>query len=254
MTRIEKILSFLFLLLLVGVGGYLLFVPAKEMNQLKINSIALYGNNFFSKTEYLKYAHLDEKNKYENLSLAVIKSRIEKHPYVKKAEVIIKEKNNILITITEKKLVAFVAAKEKQYYSTDNFEVLPYMGSISFLDIPLITNINLNNDLSFMSINKNKELIEAYKIIEASSLINKNIEKNISEINLNNGGNIILRFTGVSFPIILGKNVESSKICAIESLWSSLIENGRFSNAEYLDMRFNNKIFIGNTVNKSNSL
>lgn len=253
MTRIEKIGSLFFLILLIGIGVYLLLVPTKEINELKINSITLNGNNFFTKTEYLRYAHLDEKSKYENLSLAVIKSRIEKHPYIRNASVILKERNSVIINITEKKLIAFVVDNEKQYYSTDNFEVLPYMGSITSLDIPLITNVKKENNVSYLSINKCKDLIDAYKIIETISLTNNELEKNISEINMNNGGNIILRFTGIDFPIIFGRNNESIKIAAIESLWGSITENGRFYSAAYLDLRFNNKIFIGNAVNMSNS-
>lgn len=253
MTRIEKIGSLFFLILLIGAGVYLLLFPAKQINELKINSIVLNGNNFFSKTEYLQYSHLDEKNKYENLSLAVIKSRIEKHPYIKNATVKLKERNSVIINITEKKIIAYVVDNEKQYYSTDNFEVLPYMGSITSLDIPLITNVKKEKDIFYLSINKCKDMIDAYKIIEASSLTNKTIGKKISEINMNNGGNIILRFTGVEFPIIFGRNNESIKIAALESLWGSMVENGRFYSAAYLDLRFNNKIFIGNAVNMSNS-
>ncbi len=59
-----------------------------------------------------------------NLPLAVIKDRLEKHPYISKADVELKG-NKIFAFVAERKMIAIVIKKTDIYFVSDNFEILP---------------------------------------------------------------------------------------------------------------------------------
>ena len=116
--------------------------------------------------------------------------------------------------------------------------------------VPVISNVNLNlksyDNESFHS----DGLVRAFKIIDAAKIVNDEMYKDLTEINLRYGGDIILRFSGISYPVIFGKGSEGKKVVVLSSIWKGLNEKDKlFKNSSYVDLRFNNEIFIGKPVN-----
>jgi hypothetical protein len=125
---------------------------------------------------------------------------------------------------------------------TDDKEILPLFPPANIRELPLISNLKSNGKKSY----SNENLDFAFRIIDAFSLSDTNIRKNLAEINLRNGGNAILTFTGLNYPVLFGKSGEIKKALMLKELWLKFMSDENYSSQiEYIDLRYNNKIFIG---------
>ncbi len=212
--------------------------------------IEITGNNLLSETDYLTFSQLDNLKGYENVTLPLIKDRLEKHPYVVSADVELENQNKTKVILTEKKIMAVVLGGREPYFITVEFQILPLFTNTKFSDLPVISNPKKSDSLKPLEVFKDEDIIEAFKIIDAARLTNKNILKRLSEINLRNGGDIILSFSGVKPPVIYGKGEPAKKMVYLELMWEGIINGSSFTEeSDYIDIRFANEIYVGSASN-----
>jgi cell division protein FtsQ len=218
-------------------------ITGSKANHKEIyNNIKITENSLLPAKEYLRYASLNDTSKYDGLTLLEVKTKIEKHPYLRKAEVEFDGINTILVEVQEKEIKAVLLQKNELKLITSDLETLPLFPPAEIYELPVISNVN--------SIGKNyfneKDINFAFRIIDAISLSDTNIRNNLAEINLRKGGNVILTFTGFRFPVLFGKNDEIQKALILKDLWKQLNdEDNIYERVEYLDLRYKNKVFIG---------
>jgi cell division protein FtsQ len=215
---------------------------SKASHKEVYNQIEVTENTLLPAKDYLRYAGLSDSTKYEDLTLLEVKTRIEKHPYLRKAEVEFDGVNKILVEVQEKEIKAVLLQKNELKLITSDSETLPLFPPTATKDLPMISNLSLNGKNSF-----SKEDIEfAFRIIDAISLSDTNVRKNLAEINLRKGGDVILTFTGLQFPILFGKDDAVRKALILKNLWQELKDDENvYEKTEYLDLRYKNKVFIG---------
>jgi cell division septal protein FtsQ len=243
----SKIFGIFFFVVLVSFFFYLILLPKKIIKK-KINEIELSGNKFLIVNDYLKQTKLSDVNNYNDIPLSVIKDRLEKHPYISKADVELKG-NKILAYVTERKMIAIIIKKTDLYFVSDHFEILPLMPNTKLIDLPVISNPANNDDIKLFTFIKNNGLLDALKIIESIKLTDQAILNHLSEINLRNGGDIILTFSGYTVPVIFGRGDEVRKMVYLESLWENKDLNNMIKNSSYIDLRFAGNIYAGPEVN-----
>ena len=230
-----------FLVLIIGFS-YLMITGSKASHKQVYNQIEITENTLLPAKEYLRYAGLSDSTKYEDLTLLEVKTRIEKHPYLRKAEVEFDGVNKILVEVQEKEIKAALLQKNELKLITSDLETLPLFPPSKIKDLPVISNMGAagKNENSL----QNMEF--AFRIIDAISMSDTNVRKHLAEINLRKSGDAILTFTGFKFPVLFGRSDEVKKALILKNLWQQLfneeIING---NTEYLDLRYKNKIFIG---------
>ncbi|MCU0364696.1 MAG: FtsQ-type POTRA domain-containing protein [Ignavibacteriaceae bacterium] len=230
-----------FLVLIIGFS-YLMITGSKASHKQVYNQIEITENTLLPAKEYLRYAGLSDSTKYENLTLLEVKTKIEKHPYLRKAEVEFDGVNKILVEVQEKEIKAALLQKNELKLITGDLETLPLFPPSKIKDLPVISNMGAagKNENSL----RNMEF--AFRIIDAISMSDTNVRKLLAEINLRKSGDAILTFTGFNFPVLFGKSDEVKKALILKNLWQQLfneeIING---NTEYLDLRYKNKVFIG---------
>ena len=117
----SKILGTLFFLVLISFLFYLILLPKKNIKR-NIKEIELSGNKFLIANDYLKQTKLSGIKDYNDISLAVIKDRLEKHPYILRADVELKG-NKILAYVKERKMIAIIIKANSIYFVSDNFEM-----------------------------------------------------------------------------------------------------------------------------------
>ena len=247
----SKILGTFFFVLLIFLLFYLVFLP-KKMIKKSITKIELTGNKFLLQNDYLKQAKLLDVSNYNELSLAVIKDRLEKHPYISNVDVEIKGKE-IDAYVTERKMIALILKGTELYFVSDNFEILPLMPNTKLIDLPVISNPGSGEKIKPFGFIKDEDLLEAVKIIETTKLIDNTMLNRLSEINLRNGGDIILTFSGYPVPVILGRGDEAKKMVCLESLWKNQNLNDMVKNTSYIDLRFAGNIYIGPSSSGQNT-
>lgn len=206
------------------------------------NQILMSNNTLLPAKEYLRYAGLSDSTKYEDLTLLEVKTKIEKHPYLRKAEVEFDGVSTILVEVQEKEIKAVLLQKNELKLLTGDFETLPLFPPTAINELPVISNLIVKEKKSY----DEKDMEFAFRIIDAISLSDTNVRKNLAEINLRRGGDVILTFTGLKFPVLFGKNDEIKKSLILKDLWQELISNSNsYEKTEYLDLRYRNKVFLG---------
>jgi len=246
----SKILGTLFFILLISFIFYLILLPKKIVKR-NITKIEIKGNRFLSETDYLKQTKLLNVSEYNRLTLSIIKDRLDKHPYILKADI---EQNDKILTayITEKKMTAVLLKGTVPYFISERNEILPLMPNTKFIDLPVISNTKYGEDFKSFELVKGDDLIDALKIIEAVKLVDSRMLNRLSEINLRNGKDIILSFSGYPVPIIFGRGDEGRKMVYLESLWKNQMLIDDIKNTKYIDLRFAGNIYIGSEITGQN--
>ncbi|GMU96369.1 MULTISPECIES: cell division protein FtsQ/DivIB [Ignavibacterium] len=234
-----------FYLILIVIFYLALFLYNKKGKE-EIKMITLYGNSLLTKEQYLRFADLNQSDEYSDLSLNGIKNRIEKHPYIFKAEVKSDGRGNVDIKIKEKEIYAVIVHGSEPYFISADFEFIKILDFTNYSDIPLISNAKLPDKVAAGIANKSDDLIQAFRIIDAARITDQDISKRLAEINLKYGGDVVLTFSGMNYPVIFGRGNEVKKMIYLSIMWDrTKALNLIGDNTSYIDLRFSNEAFIG---------
>jgi cell division septal protein FtsQ len=215
-----------------------------------IKKITVTGNTLLQENEYLTYARLNTGELLDDITLPVIKSRLEKHPYIYRADVEFSGDNEVHINLHEKYIKAVVASENVLFLATEDFEILPFIPNTNIPDKPVVTNLDNSDLLKTNEILKTSGLVDAFKIMDAANLTNEELAKKLSEINLRKGGDVILLISGMKPPVILGRGNIARKIYSFNQLLKADKSSEEIvMNSSYIDLRFKNEIFLGNIGN-----
>lgn len=244
--KISKILgTFLFLVLISGLL-YLIFFRIKNTGKQEINMIEVTGNRLLSGSSYLKFTKLNDYSLFKDISLSVIKSRFERHPYIEKADVEYLSGHIARVVVTEKKIEAVLIYKEEPNFLTDEYELLPVLQNTKLTDLPVIINPEMDQPFKLYSKIKNADIDQAFKIIVAAKLASKKIARRLSEINLRGGGEIVLSFSGIKPLVLFGRGETAEKMVYLDAVLDGFTDgNSLAENSDYIDLRFPNEIYIG---------
>ena len=211
-----------------------------------IKVIDIQGSKLLPADQYYKFAKLDDSGKFENLSLAIIKSRIEKHPYVNYAVVKYDGNDKVTVDIKEKNIEAIVFKNEQQLLITKNFQLLPILPFTKQIDYPVFSNPRVNRKLKVNeNLNKNIDIITSFKIISTLKYVSPELHDLLSEIDLRNGKDIMLTFSSLPYPIVIGRGNEIRKTLYFSTLWNYLKGNELNSLMNYVDLRYDNHVYLG---------
>jgi cell division septal protein FtsQ len=246
--RKSKFFGLVFFLLLVFAFTYLMITGSGANGNAEYNQVEISGAELLPAEEYLRYSGLNDLTKYPGLTLLEVKTKIEKHPYMRKAEVESDGISKILVEVHEKVIKAVLLQKNELKLITSELETLPLFPPSAIQNLPVISSLSVNEKNPF----NEKDISFAFRIIDAVSLSDTNVRKNLAEINLRKGGDVILIFTGLKFPVLFGKNDEIRKALILKNLWQQLISSeNNYGEIEYLDLRYGNKVFIGKRKKES---
>ncbi len=245
MPKANDYLGIIIFLLLLAFVLYLAIVLQVRQN-ITINKIDLSGGVYLSNEDYLSFARLDTANNFNNLNAAIIKDRLEKHPYIRKANVKLWNDGKAEINVYEKKISAFLNCSEKQYLISDRYEALPLLSLSKEIDCPVISNpANQEKIKNFGYMLKNDDVKTAFKIIETTKLLGKEMQKSVSEIDLRKGKDIVVRMVGINYPVVLGRNNEIRKMAYFSKFWNHLKGKELNKEVDYIDLRFDKHLYLG---------
>lgn len=233
------------LIIILSVIGLLAFtLGVSEINN--ITRIQISGNKFLSEDEYLHYSQLDDLDKTSELSIALIRDRLEKHPYIENIDVLIVERGITQIEIFEKKMDAILLADSKQFLIASNAEIIPFLSATRNIDLPVIVKNNIQKGVQiFGSACKDEKLFCALKILTTAELYDKKLYESISEINLNEDENLILQLSEIQSPIYFGKENEIEKTVFLSKIFKHMNGNSLTEYLNYVDLRFNELVYLG---------
>ena len=241
-----KIFGTAFFIILLMVLSYLIYKSNAVKRIDVIEKVLVTGNNLLVENDYLKFTKLNDAPLLKGLTLPVIKDRFEKHPYVLKADVKFINEKDVKIFIIEKKIYGVIIKEPDPLFISENFEALPIIPNTKITEIPVLSNLKERAKLKPLSKFKTPDILQAFKIIDASRFTNTKMLKSLAEINLRNGGDVVLMFSGLNIPVIFGRGNEAIKTVCLEAVLSNYFEgNTLLAESSYLDLRFNNELYIG---------
>ena len=247
MPKANDYLGILIFALLLTLVVYLAFAIQTRQTEI-INKLNLRGASYLSPEQYLAFAKLENVEEFDKLNVSLIKDRLEKHPYVRKADVKLDEKGNAEINITEKKIDAFLNCGSRQYLVSDKYEALPLLSFTRKLNVPVISNPddceNIKNYKNLLKINDVKT---AFKLMETVKVLNKDLLRNVSEIDLREGKDIVVYLSGINYPVVLGRENEVRKMIYFSKFWNKLKGKEINQVVDYIDLRFDKHLYIGFT-------
>jgi cell division septal protein FtsQ len=245
-TKIKIIGTGIFIILLLGFT-YLVYHSNEENKNDIIESVKVTGNNLLSEIDYLNFTRLKDISSQNKFSLPIIKSRFEKHPYVHQADVKFINQKEVRVYLTEKKIYGLIIQDGEALFASEDFELLPVLQNTKVVDVCVLSNLNEKN-LKPLKKLKGKDILQAYKIIDAASLTSNRLLQDLSEINLRYGGDVMLTFSGLVLPVIFGRNNEAEKLVCLEALLNNnSINSNLLAEGDYIDLRFYNDVYIGKT-------
>jgi cell division septal protein FtsQ len=127
------------------------------------------------------------------------------------------------------------------------------------IDFPIINDPYTKSEIvEFSEAQKNNDVKIGLKIITAIKIINPKLYESLSEVNLRAGKDIILQFSTLDIPVVLGRNNEIEKIILFEKLLQKLDYSQIENTLSYIDLRYSQYLYVGksidsNTEQESNS-
>lgn len=235
----------LFVLLTVSIF-YLSVGTKGESDDFKVTAIEIEGNYHLPKTAYFEYANLDDKDSFGSLTINIIRDRLQKHPYVKEVAINKSHNGKVKITLAEKEFRVLLLLAGKQYLVTKDLEILPVLENSQKLNYPVVRNVVDEEKLIPLryAIN-NGSIKDSFKILTTAKLLNPGLYDNLSEIDLRNGKGVVLYFSSVNYPVVLGKENQIAKMLVFEKLWESIGTVKANELLSYVDLRFTNKVYLG---------
>ena len=241
----SDIKHFVLLFIVLGIIGLLAFTLEKsEIND--ITKIELAGNNFLSEDEYLGYSQLNSPDQLLGISTALIRDRLEKHPYIENVDIHLIERGIAQVKIYEKKMDAVLLSRSKQYMISTNSEIVPWLSSTKHVNLPVIIyNHHKESIHVFENAVANENLLCALKIISTAEIYDKKLYESISEINLNKDGGVSIHLSDLTSPIFFGKSNEIEKTVFLSKIYKHVKGNKITKYLDYVDLRYNEMVYLG---------
>jgi len=240
MNKIVSITLFSFLILLLIL---LAFSSTKKTRGEVLQGIDLQGCALLSQSDYLQFANIGSTADLSRYSVATLREKFLEHPYVENAFVVLNADNKVSVKILEKSFEAVVIEKEKLFFVTVKKQFVPVLPDTKMLDFPVL--INLSKDGAEKENERMNELQNAFTVIRSAKKLDENFIQSISEINLRNGGDIIVTLTHANSLVLLGKQNLSEKMYSLDVLMKQIGNKIPLTTANYIDLRYDNNVFIG---------
>lgn len=245
MHKLKQSLEYFLFFCLAAAVAYLTFFSSGIQVKKDIKVIEISGGSYLSEEQYLKFARLNDPETYGSLNLSIIKDRIEKHPYIKRADVKYSGKNKIKVVITEKKAEAVLIKGAFNYLVSNEYEILPILPDTKNIDYPIISNLPGGLKIKEFGNVKSSEMQTAFRMIEAAKLVDSKYYLSVSEIYFQSK-DIFVYFSEFNFPVKFGNSDAVKKMVYFNKIWQNLNSvKSAGSMINYIDLRFDNKIYIG---------
>lgn len=264
-----RIIILFTLVIVLTFSGIVLSGYWKDRTNMK--KIEVTGNMTLSKEEIFDFAKLTDSLVLSNsLSLEMIETRIAKHPNIKSVNAT-RESGVIKINISEKTPFALVTNGKSVFLVDDALNLYNLKKENAGIDLPVVSGLSKELDLSYMSGSDLKNLKIARYIISKSVKIDRILYNFISEISFSDSSGITIFTSEDVTPVYLIdynslaytvrnsapvreidinnnglRNVLDEKLLCLSSfLKQVIVYKSRFSFA-YVDLRYNNIVVVKN--------
>lgn len=228
-------------LLLVLLGGAIFLSNSGKVSKGFLH-ITVTGNSLLKQNEYFVFAALKPESPGK-ITAAEIRDKLLKHRYVEDVIVNTDRYGTARVEIKEKKCVGRALAPNGEFMLTAKGELIKLLPRTQNPDVPVISGIDVGVKMN----NAEKEkLFTAYKIINGSGIDSAGFGSLLSELIIQENGMIFASLTGFAPVFIIDeKNLERQVAYMYNIVRSRENYKELLRAAEYIDVRYDKKIFVG---------
>jgi cell division septal protein FtsQ len=172
-----------------------------------------------------------------------LEQRIEKHPFVKRASAFIGASDALTIEVEERKPIAYLMMKGKQYYLDAEARILPYRLTETVLDLPIIAAQGRTKPDSAKIA---EVMLTLAAIQEFDKAHEQSLYQSLSEIDVFPNGEFQFRLTDFPTPIRFGsaeqKELKIKRLAAF--LQHCTHHKISLDDCKYVDVRWEHQVVI----------
>ena len=244
-------------ILLLLSTGYL----SKEVYQklchsdfFQITAMRIEGNRMASKEQITVLSRIDIHSNLMEINVPQVKSLLESHPWIARAEIKRDWPNRLLITVKEKKPVALVNRATGLFYLDNKGHIIAAANASQELDFPVITgleNFTFNPAQSARTPEILKDVMGLLKLASKNNSILP--EQNISEIHITENKELLLYLLDRAFPIYMGSDGKiSTRYYRLVKVLKDLYKTREFSKVSYIRLDYQkDSILVGKAESDS---
>ena len=223
-------------------------------NFFQITDMKIDGNRMASKVQITVLSKVDIHSNLLALDVPQVKSLLESHPWIDRAEITRNWPNQLLITVKEKKPVALLHRDTGLFYLDNKGHIIAAASSSQELDFAVITGLE-NFNFNPTHTTKTPEILQnAMDLLKLASRNNSILpEQNISEIHITENGELLLFLLERAFPIYMGANGDiSTRYYRLVKVLRDLYKTREFANVSYIRLDYQkDTILVGKAGSES---
>lgn len=206
-----------------------------QITEMKIN-----GNRMVSNKQISILSRVDVHSNLLAIDLPQVKSLLESHPWIARADVKRDWPNRLLIDVSEKQAVALLNRKSGLFYLDKKGGIIAAAGPEQELDFPVVTGLETYPLNSSQSVGTSIVLQDVMKFLRLASRNNSILpEQNISEIHLTGENKFIIFLLERAFPIYMGADGDiSTQYYRLVKVLRDLYKTKEFSEVSYIRLDY----------------
>jgi cell division septal protein FtsQ len=217
------------------VYGYMMDSPL-----LALREVVIEGCRKTSERDILSVTQLDRRPNIMSLKLATLRSKVETHPWIERAEIRRIFPDRISIRITERRPAAIILL-DRLYYIDVHGVIFARVPKDHHIGHPILTGLHRDDfrdhpDISWGLISKALRLI---RVIKEGKVLS---QKDISEIHMDRTFGISIFTNDETIEINLGLDHYRAKWKRLEKVWRHLRQ--RSPKPAYIDCNYEKKVIV----------
>jgi cell division protein FtsQ len=231
-------------LCLFVIGAFCAYQWSQKAGFMRVKQVRCSGLRLVSQKELLKVAGIAPNMQITALKPAAIQERLERHPYIRAANVSRHFPDQVWIAIEERVPFCYIAIS--QLYLIDGTGVLLPLPSRDFkANFPIITGFERDSS-TFRPGRRssNPYLRQALLILQTAQQQTPDFFSNISELHHHQQGEFILFTIDAGTPIYLRRGNYAKQLAIIAQFQRKLQFRRTFADYKYIDLRWDKQIVV----------
>lgn len=237
----KNITLYIFLVLFIVMNVVFITTAKKYEPEFNLKYLVIENNKIIPTEILIEFVNIKDKETLSSLTAEMIIDRIEKHPYVKKAEGSFVDSNTFMVRIEEVEPFVMIISNNRNFIMTKDKKLIPDDIRLNILDLPVVT---LDVDLENIQLKNSKLFDLIFNSFENLHNVDKALFEIISELNVNKNFELTFYLTKPRGKILIGKEINLTKAIYLSEFWRKVILTNPVNEYEYIDLRFNDQIVV----------
>lgn len=245
---LARVSAVIVLLVSLGIGAKIIYNRLCLCDFFQITAVRIEGTHMTNKEQIAALSRIDIHSNLLALDIAQMKSLLESHPWISRAEIVRGWPNRLTIVLEEKKPAVLINRNNGLYYLDGSGGIIAAVSPSQEVDFPVITGLENYPFTDTAAEIIPEPLREVYELLRLANRNNPILpEQNISEIHVAAKGELILYLLEKPFPIYLGNAGKmSTRYYRLVKVLKDLYKTQEFSEVSYIRLDYqDDAILVG---------